>query len=783
MDAQADRTELRLKLFQNGFEPLPDKDKMCLVKDWPTIPITPALIQSREWARSREFLNTGIRCGYVVALDLDIDDKVLLNDLADALIEQAVIAESDFVRIGRPPRELWAYRIATPIGKRTTGGFAILPLAKDPEQQAYATVEVLGKGSQFAAFGKHPKGFDYTWPVKSPLDHRFAELPEITAEQITRVIEFTIDFFEKRGMPRRSAGATMDGHYNRVYDLQPGMIFNVKDHGPLPLAEIQRYLEVSPDEVLRCTVETLRPTTTGSWAGMISLVQGTLCISDHGDYTAHYPVDLDTTTPLARLGAILAQRMPSEDDRLASIAREIIPGLDPEVAFDTNLDIALKRYVYVKADDEIRDIADNSIGYPLKHFQSLLAQYYRVDKGPRGGEKMTRLSEAFMMAPQRINVASAEMRPDRPYPLYKNGERHYNTWRPIVLPSNGSPELGFDLIERLLPRPEERRWFLQWLACKVRNPSIRGPGVVMVASNTFGTGRGSLITLMSDMLGEDYVRRIDFDTLTGRNYQAQYNDWMAKSLLIAVDEAQESNQDRSRWQSRQNAYERIKSVVDPNNARVEIKRKGVDNYQGTTFASLFVATNHADALVIPANDRRLAVLENGQPMPADYWVRFHAWRTEPGNVGAFMMALGNIDIAGYEPYGTPPMTAMKAEMVDAGASDLDRAINIVLREAPGALMVREQLILKLENFMVSNSVEFPDEWRQAAGRIFVRLTRRSVREWVTYEGKNRQLRQLRNADESLLASDQSVLDELAKNGPAERGSSGKVIPFSRERAS
>jgi len=782
MDAQRDRTELRLRLFANGFEPLPDKDKMCLIKDWPTLDITPDLIRSREWARSREYLNTGIRCGNVVAVDLDIDDKTLLNELADAIVENGVIEESEFVRIGRPPRELWVYRIDTPIGKRTTGGFA--PGGTTDENAPKATVEVLGKGSQFAAFGRHPKGFDYEWPVKSPLDHRYAALPKVTADQITRLIDFCAAFFEEHGLLRVSAAGLTEGHYSRVFDLTPDMIFNVKDLGRLTLAQIEQRLQASPEEVLRCTMEGLRPATGGSWAGMISLVQGAVCISDHGDYTAHFPAVLDNAAPLTRLGQLLAARMaPTEEEIAARINREIVPGLDPNAPIDTNIDIALKRYVYVKEDDMVRDIVDNSKGYPLRHFQSLLAQYWRTERGPRGGEKMTMLSDLFMRAPTRINVATAEMRPDKPYPIYRNGELHYNTWRPVELPTTGGdPEPGFRLIENLLPRRAERAWFLQWLAHKVRHPAIRGPGVVMVASNTFGTGRGSLISLMTDMLGENYVRRIDFDTLTGRNYQSQYNDWMANSLLIAVDEAQESSHDRSRWQARQNAYERIKSVVDPNNARVQINRKGVDNYQGTTFASLFVATNHADALVIPANDRRLAVLENGQPMPTDYWAAFHAWRESPNNIGAFIHALGSIDIRSYDPYAAPPMTAIKAEMIDAGTSDLDRAIGAVLQRAPGGLMVREQLVLLLEDFMASNSVDFPDEWRQAAGRIFVRMTRKTPTEWVTYDGKNRQLRQLRALPETVFASEKTVLDELHKNGPAERTTNGKVVQFPRERA-
>ena len=47
LDARKDRTELRLKLYENGFTPLANKSKLCLIKGWSTIEITKDLIQSK----------------------------------------------------------------------------------------------------------------------------------------------------------------------------------------------------------------------------------------------------------------------------------------------------------------------------------------------------------------------------------------------------------------------------------------------------------------------------------------------------------------------------------------------------------------------------------------------------------------------------------------------------------------------------------------------------------------------------------------------------------------
>ena len=183
LDARADRTALRLKLYEGGFSPLANKSKLCLTREWSTIKVTPDLIRSREWARSKSFMDTGIRCGDVVALDWDIDDPDLLNDLLDAVVATGLVEESPFVRIGRPPRELWVYRTSEKIGKRTTGHFS----APDaPEDESGYAVEILGAGCQFAAYGQRDADTAYQWPVQSLVDAEYMDLPVITKAQVDR---------------------------------------------------------------------------------------------------------------------------------------------------------------------------------------------------------------------------------------------------------------------------------------------------------------------------------------------------------------------------------------------------------------------------------------------------------------------------------------------------------------------------------------------------------------------------------------------------------------------
>jgi hypothetical protein len=778
MDPRQDRTAIRLKLYSNGFVPLPNKNKMTLIKEWSTLKVTPELIQSRQWARSHAFLDTGIRCGEVVALDWDIDDPILLNALLDEVVDADLIEDCLFVRIGKAPRELWVFRTKDKIGKRTTGHFT--PEGA-PEDHTGFAVEILGAGCQFAAFGQRDEHTAYTWPEQSLLDHKYMDLPEINLKQVDALKDFCVAFFERNGLTRRSPAGGTDAGYTHAFDLTEDMVFNVKDLGEVTVAELVQILTTNPDEVLRCSVETFRPTS-GSWAGMASMVDGVLCISDHGTYTSHFLEAEESGLDMSALGSLLAERFPEA----VKPAPENLD-IHPDDPFDDNLAKALKRFVQVKDGGLICDPKEDFQTYTTAVFRDNFANYWTVKQGPKGGEIKTLLTEMWRENPGRITVKDIQMRPDQSERIFVNdASLHLNTYSPPEFPPGGDPTGGLDLIERMLPNADERRHFMQWLSFKFQNPSVPGSAIVMVARDTYGTGRGTLIKLMAKLFGERYVKNVDFATLTGAGYQAQYNEWMINSLIVAVDEAAEAQPNVTRWQSRSNAYEHLKTIVDPAARSIYIKRKGMSNTEGRTYASVFVASNHGDALVIPPNDRRFAILENGASMPPTYWLDFNRWMDSKANVGAFGRALLDVDLATYNPYVAPPMTAAKADMIDAGTSELDKATAVVFARAAGRLMVREQYLLLVEATMLEMGSDFPEEWQKAAERIFPKKTRRLLGpDRYAIDGKVRTIRMVGACEAEVLQSTERMIEEVLKNGPLTRTiqASGKVVSFGGSRKS
>lgn len=773
LDAHADRTELRLRLYAGGFTPLANRRKMCLLKGWSTIEVDPALIKSRDWARSGTFKDTGLRCGDIVALDWDIDDKDLLNQMLDEVVEQGIVEESPFVRIGKPPRELWVYRTSDKIGKRTTGHF--MPPGAE-EGNGYA-VEILGRGCQFAAYGQRDEKTDYSWPCENLLDHQFMDLPEINLKQVDALKDYAAAFFERHGLERKSPAGGTDGGYTHAYDLEPDMVLDIKDMGEVTVAEATEMLRLNPEEVLRAKADTFRPTS-GSWACMISLVGGRICVSDHGTYTTHFLLEDDVRKSASALGSLLAARFPEQP-----VAPPVDLLMDPTDKFDLNLSKALQRFVYLSNDGLVCDITDPEFSTnTIRQFSERMAPYYDAEPGPKGGETVAYLADMWKKSHDRIDAKTLQMRPDKPRPLFKDASgQHINTYQPPSFPAGGDATTGLRMIENLLPREEERRFFMQWLSFKLAHPEVPGPAVVMVARDSYGTGRGSLISLMADMFGQRYVARVPFNTLVGRGHQSQYNEWLVDSLIVAVDEAQETEAGLSKWQARTNAYEHLKTIVDPAQRQVHVTRKTIKNTRGVTYASVFIATNHGDAMVIPPEDRRFGVLENGAPMPTSYWEGFHRWRENLANVGAFVEAMRKVDLTGYSPYAAPPMTATKADMIDAGSSDIDRGAAIALKQLTGSpLVVKEQFLLALETAMLDNGFDFPDDWVRVAERIFVRKTHKILgTDRVQIEGKLRTVRVLGTATPDLFQSPETMIELVGRNGPLTRQvkTTGRVVAF------
>ena len=686
-NSNTDRNTLRKQILDNGFIPLPLVGKACYIPGWSHVDVTAEWLD--EYRRNGRYLNTGIRCGNVVGVDIDCDDADLA-ELVDECIE-AALGPTAWCRWGRESRRLLLYWTDTPIAKLRTGRYG--------GQQ----VELLGKGCQFCAYGLHPTtGLPYTWAddtetAKQPALDSVDELPAVSVAQLRDLVGRLDVLLAATGRPLESGAPGADGGAgSHDYCLTDEMLFDCLDMGMKTVAALREELPATGSWV--CHLTALRADSDSAAGRAHRAHDGSVCVTDFTTGVTYFEV-ADAAPDggeLAALGAAI--------DRLAGGSLFANPVVDA-------LGELLANYCYVAADDTVRRLDAPAYGLKRANFSQMHRSY--VVTGP----KSKQLLVSYWLENGAITCARAVLLPNEVARIVnRRGEKLLNLYVAPVFPAEGgSTGLFHDFVRGLIPDAGEQVLLLDWLAWKVQRPGLRMHALVLVAKLQ-GTGRGSLMKIMERLIGAAYTTHTTLAHVFGRTYQAQYNDWLADALLATVPEAQDAQTAGHDWASRRRAYESIKELVETDGGAQLIRRKGIANTSEDIYCSLAISTNHVDALAIESGDRRLLVLSGGAVRSAEFYRKLHAWMGVRENLGALARELME-RVCAYDPFGPPPMTRGKAAMLAASQSDLDVALAWFLEEAPGDVCTSAQWLAYLRYTRTARGLEFPENYQSIADKV------------------------------------------------------------------
>lgn len=140
-------------MIDYGYEPVACEGKRPVGKEWQRRPNTRDAIGA-ERAKWPTAINTGLRTGRLVGIDIDLKDPAHVAPI-EALTTE-VLGCNDMQRIGSKGAMI-CYRNESPIGK------IIITGERDGGRRPL--LEILGTGQQFVAYGNHPDtGKPYEWP-------------------------------------------------------------------------------------------------------------------------------------------------------------------------------------------------------------------------------------------------------------------------------------------------------------------------------------------------------------------------------------------------------------------------------------------------------------------------------------------------------------------------------------------------------------------------------------------------------------------------------------------
>lgn len=746
IDEIAEQTEIRRALLSNGYAPLANKDKMCILPGWPGLYVDEAQIE--VWSHQLKWRATGVRVQRgLVVIDLDVNDAEAMGAIIDAIPEDVwAILQHAPVRRGKGAKEAWFCRLAD--GEEGFYRLASTGYRQAAGDETVHRAEIFAGdegGRQFGAYGAHTIGADgevavsYQWADGRGLrEVPFDDLPRLTRKQLVTVAETTSRTLEAIGWQADLKSKPGFSSNQPIYDLD-AQEFETRDHGTVDLAGLEELCGY--DDTVRLSASWLEGPAAVNMTRCIASIHprdGRVAILETASFETHRPADLMprtlTQNAMERLqamsqGASIFERAGSNASSDGPVPETVGEAMAGDM--DAVVDALLQEYVYCAS--ETRCVIPLSLGLegamPIANFRMLMQPHAVTVRGPRGGEQVIHPASLWLSDPRRIDVSGYRFRPDVASRLaVVRGQTYVNTYvAPEAAPIDAARAAGavsaFEaLISHLLPIEAERDWFRMWVAAKAQRPWVIGCGVLMVAGIQ-GTGRGTLFDMLGAVFGPRNVSPVSSVELLGGGGQGQYNGWLADSVIVTCDEvmAGDDGGGSMAWKRRE-SYERLKQYTDPRRREVLIRKKNVNAYAAEIFASMLLATNHLNALPLTVDDRRFAVLmqEDIKFIARDGLQEMvNPWRPE-GVFGAdFGTALREylcgIAVDWNAVREAPNIGEGRAIMQQQNEGDVEDILRDVLSNVPGDFIANMDLRRRMQNAVTAEGEgdHLKNWWRRA----------------------------------------------------------------------
>jgi len=726
-------TEIRLQLLANGYTPIPNVGKTTYAKNWPTLQVTPELINQWERKHSR-WKDTGIRVqDGLCVIDFDIDDREMMDEIARHVEEAKPALSRAFIRYGKGFKEAWFVRCDEPFGRIHTRRW--LAPGADLDKDGTHVVEIFGGASprQFGAFGAHTREPDgsvkiaYDWAegadgltVQSPLGTPLDQLPEITKQDCFDIVDIAERLLEAAGWTFVVKTQKGESEATKVFDLVEDMLFETNQgEVDVPFAAL-RARAAAGEEGLRVSASFIEPgrghSLTRCLVGRTG--QGDISIWDGANDVTHFakdhaPTDQTKPSELAEMAKAMLEKLAASQDAEKKAKR--LTKVNDSDDLKTTATKLLNSFAYCMAQkNPVVPLYTDDMNtvYSMNNFRLEYAPHSEAAMGGKDGTKelKTRINpvDLWVNSTRRINVSGLQMRPDKPRPTFEeNGRLWVNIYKqPVYDAAPEGVEVFLDFMEHLVPDPDERAYTLDALAHKLRYPAVPGPGLLMVSPRQ-GAGRGTLFSVLRQLYGPKYARRVDPVTLTGEGNQSQYNTWMASATVVLIDELFNAGDGAVYWR-RKKAYDRIKALIDPASREVEIIQKTLNNVVAQTYTSFFMATNNPNALPLDEDDRRICVITNGGKLEEnpDLKDRLMAHRVGGDFTDGFVAGVATVlaarSLEGFDAFAAPPMTAGKISMIHRNTTDVAEAADAVIEELPGDYVTRNAFVERVRRKISDN---------------------------------------------------------------------------------
>ncbi|EDH5351853.1 DNA primase [Salmonella enterica] len=352
---------------------------------------------------------------------------------------------------------------------------------------------------------------------------------------------------------------------------------------------------------------------------------------------------------------------------------------------DINTDMTshfLERFIYVIEGDQVCDLSRPSYQcmMDMKSFKNLMAPYQFP---PEGKGQPVPATKRWIEHRHKKIAETTGYKPGSGRIIERfDGRYEINEFYMPEHPRTADTSKVSTFLNHmayLVPDAWQREFFIARLGWMVQRPERRCPISILHVATAHGTGRGWVSQLMERVLGPWNCARTRMKILCDN----QFHDYLYNTLLCTIDEVRENDK-------RYEVNDKIRDVLTE--PRFEVNRKYGSKKTMDIYTGFLFYTNHFDALALPEEDRRIAVL-GGPDFAAseEHYASLYGALSDSDFIAQVYWYLMGVDLSRFN-WQRAPETKERLLMIESNKSDVESALIEILNNPPVPAMTYQQIV-------------------------------------------------------------------------------------------
>ena len=234
----------------------------------------------------------------------------------------------------------------------------------------------------------------------------------------------------------------------------------------------------------------------------------------------------------------------------------------------------------------------------------------------------------------------------------------------IVPDPKADPALFYNLVDHIFGKVYAPH-FLDWFAFPIQFAGRKIRHALLLQSDEFQLGKGSLFDMHRDLLGHHNTNKIDLKEALDKG-----KGYLLNKQTVLIDEAKSSGS----WSEKNMLVNTLKTLITEGKGGVRQLYK--DYSEVDTITNYWINTNYRDAFPLPYNEVRYWVYFSEAKRNAKLLEEFHKERLYGKLVNGVLASLMDRNLSNFKPLSVAPETPFLHEMRKLA----DRPINDYIRE-------------------------------------------------------------------------------------------------------